>query len=54
VRRNFACFIDVYNFGRLLKKLKVMTAYECICKCWTSEPARVILSLIRQMPGQNT
>jgi hypothetical protein len=31
-----------------------LTPYECICKIWTSEPGRFILSPIGQMPELNT
>ena len=32
----------------------VITPYEYICKIWTAEPDRFILSPIHQMPGLNT
>ncbi len=36
-----------------LKMLKGLTPYEFICKRWTSEPDRYILTPIHQMPGLN-
>ncbi|EJC80753.1 LOW QUALITY PROTEIN: integrase family protein [Rhizobium leguminosarum bv. trifolii WSM2297] len=51
---HLADFINAYNFGRRLKTLKGLTPYELICKRWTSEPDRVILDPIHQMPGLNT
>jgi uncharacterized protein (DUF4415 family) len=44
-------FINAYNFARRLKKLKGLTPYEYICKCWTSEPDRFIIDPIHRMPG---
>jgi transposase InsO family protein len=46
-------FVDAYNFGRRLKTLKGLTPYEFICKVWTSQPERFILSPLQQMPGLN-
>ncbi len=44
--RHLQDFIDAYNFGRRLKTLNGHTPYEYICKCWTSQPDRVILDPI--------
>ena len=41
------------NFARGLKTLGGLTPYEDICKIRASEPYRVILDPIRQMPGLN-
>lgn len=38
LRRHHADFLDAYNFARRLKTLSGLTAYEYICKIWTSEP----------------
>ncbi|MGO4340007.1 IS481 family transposase, partial [Labrys sp. KB_33_2] len=47
-------FVNAYNFGRRLKTLKGLTAYEFICKRWTIEPENFTLNPIHQMPGLNT
>lgn len=47
-------FINAYNFGRRLKKLRGLTPYEYICKIWTAEPERFRLNPIHQMLGLNT
>ena len=54
LRQHLANFISAYNFGRRLKTLKGLTAYEFICKQWTNEPERFTLNPIHQMPGLNT
>ncbi len=54
LRRRLGDFVTAYNFGRRLKTLKGLTPYEFICKCWTSQPERVILNPLHQMPGLNT
>jgi len=43
--------IDAYNFGR---RLKTLTPYKFICKCWISEPERFILDPLHKMSGLNT
>ena len=53
LRRHLRDFIDAYNFGRRLKTLKGLTPFEFICKKWTSEPDRFIISPIHQMTGLN-
>lgn len=40
-----------YNFTRRLKTFQGRTIYEFICKRWTSEPERLIITPIHQMPG---
>ena len=54
MQNDLADFISADNFGRRLKTLKGLTPYEFICKCWTSEPERIILNPIHQMPGSNS
>jgi transposase InsO family protein len=54
LRRHLADFVAAYNFGRRLKTLKGLTPYEFICKCWTSEPERLTINPLQQMPGLNT
>ena len=34
--------------------LNGLTPYEYICKVWTSEPDRIIVDPIHQMPGLHT
>jgi len=52
--RHLSDFISAYNFGRRLKTLNGLTPYEFICKSWTSQPERFIVSPLHQMPGLNT
>jgi len=54
LRSHLSDFLDAYNYARRLKTLSGLTPYEYICKIWTSEPDRFILSPIHQMPGPNT
>ncbi|MBU6498316.1 MAG: IS481 family transposase [Rhodospirillales bacterium] len=54
LRRHLDDFVTAYNFGRRPKTLKGLTPYEFICKCWTSQPERFILTPLHQMPGLNT
>ena len=54
LEKHLANFIAAYNFGRRLKTLKGLTPYEFICKRWTVEPERFILSPLQQTPGLNT
>lgn len=42
------------HFGRWLKTLSGLTPYEYIAKIWTSQPDRIIINPIHQMPGLNT
>jgi hypothetical protein len=53
LRTHLADFLAAYNFARRLTTLSGLTPYEYICKIWTSEPNRFILSPIHQMPGLN-
>ena len=46
-------FIRAYNFARRLKTLRGLTPYEFVCKAWTNEPERFIVSPLHQMPGLN-
>jgi hypothetical protein len=54
LRCHLADFFDAYNFARRLKTLCGLTPYEYICKTWTSEPDRLIVDPIHQMPRLNT
>jgi transposase InsO family protein len=54
LRRHLDDFVNAYNFGRRLKRLRGLTPYEFICKAWTTEPERFTLNPIHQMPGLNT
>ncbi|MGO4340024.1 IS481 family transposase [Labrys sp. KB_33_2] len=54
LKRHLDNFVNAYNFGRRLKTLKGLTAYEFICKRWTIEPENFTLNPIHQMPGLNT
>ena len=38
--RHLADFVAAYNFARRLKTLNGLTAYEFVCKRWTTEPER--------------
>jgi hypothetical protein len=53
-RQHLGDFVAAYNFGRRLKTLKGLTAYEAICKAWQSEPARFTSNPHHQMPGPNS
>lgn len=53
LRTHLAHFIVACNFTRGLKTLGGLTRDECICKVRTSEPDRVTLDPIHQMPGLN-
>ena len=53
LQQHLADFVAAYNFGRRLKTLKGLHAFEYICKCWTSQPERFILNPLQQMPGLN-
>ena len=54
LRSHLADFLNAYNFARRAKTLNGLTPYEHICEIWTSEPDRVVLKPIRQMPGLNS
>ena len=54
LRQHLNNFVAAYNFGRRLKTLKGLTPYEFICKCWTNQPDRFILTPLQKMPGLNT
>ncbi len=54
LRTHLADFIAAYNFARRLKALGGLTPYEHICKVWTSDPQRLNVDPILQMPGLNT
>jgi transposase InsO family protein len=53
LRSHLCDFLDADNYARRLKTLTGLTPYEYICKTWTSEPDRLILNPIHQMPGLN-
>ncbi len=52
-RNHLTDFVNAYDFGRRLRALKGLTAYEAICKTWTKEPQRFTEDPIHQMPGLN-
>ncbi len=54
LERHLGDFINAYNFGRRLKRLKGLTPYEFICKTWASQPERFVLNPLHQMPGLNS
>ena len=54
LRRHLDDFVNAYNFGRRLKRLRGLTPYEFICKAWTTTPERFTLNPLQQMPGLNT
>jgi transposase InsO family protein len=54
LRTHLADVLAACNFARRLKTLGALTPCEYISKIWTSEPDRVILDPIHQMPGLNT
>jgi hypothetical protein len=54
LRTHLRDFVDAYNFARRLKTLRGLTPYEFICKAWTSDPSRIKLSPLQQMPGLNS
>ncbi len=53
LRRLLVDFLAACNFARKVKTLSGLNPCEYICKIWTSEPDRVILNPIHQMPGRN-
>jgi hypothetical protein len=53
LRRHLDDFVNAYNFGRRLRTLKGLSPYEAICKTWTTEPKRLKLDPLHQMPGLN-
>ena len=53
LRRHMIDFINAYNFGRRLKRLRGLTPYEFVCKIWTTEPESFMINPIHQMPGLN-
>ena len=40
LREHLALFLEAYNFGKRLKRLKGLTPYEEIVKWWKKEPGR--------------
>jgi len=44
LRQHLTDFVAAYNFARRLKTLRGLTPYETICKAWTDEPGRLILT----------
>jgi hypothetical protein len=53
LRSHLGDFLAAYTFARRLKTLSGLTPYQYICKIWTSEPDRLNLDPIHQMPGLN-
>jgi hypothetical protein len=54
LRTHLSDVMAAYNFARRLKTLNGRTPCGYICKIWTSERDRLILSPIHQMPGLNS
>jgi transposase InsO family protein len=54
LRQHLTDFVSAYNFARRLKALKGLTPYEFICKAWATQPQRLRLNPIQQMPGLNS
>jgi hypothetical protein len=54
LRTHLADFVAAYNFARRLKTLSDLTSYEHIANIWTSQPDRLIVNPIHQMPELNT
>jgi Integrase core domain len=54
LRAHLRDFVDAYNLARRLKTLRGLTPYEFVCKAWTSQPQRFIISPLQKMPGLNT
>jgi hypothetical protein len=52
LRAHLRDFVDAYNFARRLKTLRGLTPYDFICKAWTSQPQRFIISPLQRMPDQ--
>jgi transposase InsO family protein len=51
LRGHLGDFLTAYNFARWLRTLRGLTPYEYTCKIWTSEPQRLRLDPLQQMPG---
>jgi IS30 family transposase len=51
LRAHLAAFVDAYNFA---KRLKALTPFEHVCKCWTQDPNRFIVDPTHLSPGLNT
>ena len=51
LRQHLSNFVNAYNFGRRLKRLRGLTPYEAICKAWAAEPHRFISNPHHQMLG---
>jgi hypothetical protein len=47
-------FIQACNFARRLKTLNGLSPYEYLCKLWTKESERFIVSPIQKMTGLNS
>ena len=54
LRTHLADSVAAYNFARRLKTLSGLTSYEDIANIWTSQPDRLIVNPIHQMPELNT
>lgn len=48
--QRLADFVTTYNFGRRIRILRGLTAYEAICKAWSIEPSRFLSNPLHQMP----
>ena len=52
LRRTCADFCDAYNFGGRAENVNG-PPFEFVCKRWTTEPERIRLNPLQQMPGLN-
>ena len=53
LRQHLQLFVDAYNYGRRLKRLRGLTPYEFICQAWTKEPGRFRLDPSHHTLGPN-
>ena len=51
LKKHLHTFLMAYNFARRLKVLKVLTAYEYVCKIWTKEPERFKINPYQHIVG---
>jgi hypothetical protein len=54
LKEHLHAFLMAYNFAKRLKKLKGLTPYEYICKCWQKEPERFTVNPCHHTLGLNT
>ncbi len=53
LKKHLHTFLMAYTFAKRLKTLKGLTAYEYICKIWTTEPERFKINPIQHIVGLN-